>query len=155
LSVYTDPTEIAEEIKARVAQITTGNGYTTNVGATVRDGKIKIDDQDVPCTSVVEGADIVQSGVSQRMATAHIKQQYALVSYLQCDPDAPNTAARQAIRDLKRAIFRTDGKPDPTWGNKVRAVRYMGRNIGPRADGAAIVMAIVEIEVDYAEDLTA
>lgn len=152
---YFTAEQIADEFSARLATITVANGFQTEIGTRVLDGAVKVDDEMVPCVSVVEGADMVQNGPSQRVVTAHILQQYAAVAYLACDPAAPNKAARKAIADMKRAIFRTDGKPDSTWGGRVRAVRYRGRNIGPRADGAPIVMAIVEIEVEFAEQLAA
>lgn len=151
--VYTSADEVAAEVAARAATIRTSNGFESELGAKVLDGVVKVDDDMIPCLSIVEGADQVQNGPSQRVVIAHIKQQYALVAYAACDPNAPNVTARRLIKDMKRAMFLTDGKPDVTWGGKVRSVTYRGRNIGPRADGAAIVQAIVEIEVEYAEQL--
>lgn len=155
MTQYTTPEEIAAEIATRIAQIDGADGWITEIGTRIFHGRVQVDDDVVPCCSIVEGADQVQTGPSQRMAMAHIKQQYALVAYLACDANSPNTAARQAIRDIKRAIFRTNGAPSKDWGGKVRSVNYQGRNIGPRADGKPLVMAVVEIEVEYAEDLAA
>lgn len=151
-SNYTKADEIAAEIEARMALILAADGFSCDAGD-VFQGRLDIDDEMVPCTSVIEGVDDVQTGPSQKVVTAHIVQQYAIVRYVPCDPAKPNEAARRAIADVKKAIFLTAGKPDSTWGGKVRAVRYRGRNIGPRADGKPLVMAVVEIAVEYAENL--
>lgn len=151
--IYTSAADVGLEITARLQQIGIANGYATDIGARVYRGRIAIDDDLVPCASVIEGNDEVQTGPSQRFASAHLRQQYALIGYAPCDPDNPNDAAHQIIRDLQRAMFGTDGKPDVTWGGKVRAIRYRGRNIGPRADGKAIVMALIEIEVEFVHTL--
>jgi hypothetical protein len=152
MTVFTNSDAIAADIKARVAQITKANGYETDIGLTIFDGRTAVNDEDVPCTSIIEGADTVKS-TPGRSAAWKIEQLYVLVGYAPCDPDAPNAAARAVIRDLKRAIFKTNGKPDATFGGKVLEIEYRGRNIGPRADGVPIVMGIVEIAVVYAESL--
>jgi hypothetical protein len=81
------------------------------------------------------------------------EQEYILFAYVPCDPRNPNDAAHAAIRDMKRAIFRTAGAADTRLGGKVHRVRYLGRDIGPRADGAGVVLAAIEVEGQYAEDL--
>lgn len=149
---FTSAHEVAAEVSARIAQILTANGYETDIGTTVFEGRIAINDEDVPCISVIEGTDTVLS-TPGRSALWKIEQRYALVGYAPCDPDAPNTAARAMIRDMKKAIFKTNDKPDATFGGKVLEIHYKGRNIGPRPDGAAIVMAIVEIAVVFVESL--
>lgn len=152
MNVYTNATQIAAEIEARIAQIRVANGYETDIGATVYRGKIAVNDDDVPCCSIIEGLDTVE-GTPGRSSQWKISQAYALVGYAQCDPAHPNDTAHAVIRDLKRAIFKTDGKADATFGRKVLQVEYSGRNIGPRADGMSIVMGIVEISVQYVESL--
>jgi hypothetical protein len=153
MTVYTTATEIAAEIEARVGQIRTANGFATDIGATVFRGRIAVNDEDVPCVSIIEGTDSVLS-TPGRAALWKIEQHYALVGYVPCDPANPNDAAHALITDLKRAIFKTNGKADATFGGKVLEIHYKGRNIGPRADGAPIVMGIVEIAVVFAESLS-
>jgi hypothetical protein len=151
----TNATQIAAELKRRIDLIRTDADvpYLTNIGAKVFRGKVRIDDDLVPCTSIIEGEDHVQS-TPGRSALWKIGQRYALVGYAQCDPDNPNDTAHQIIRDFKRAVFWTNGKPTTDLGGLALEVHYKGRQIGPRADGAAIVMAIVEIEVVYIESPT-
>lgn len=140
---------IASELASRLAQITVANGYVTNIGSKVFRGKRKIEDSAVPCAVLIEAEDMVEDRPG-RLPAAQITQRYVLGGYEQCDPDNPNDMAHSIIRDIKRAVFPGDGN----LGGKVRAVKYRGRDIGPRTDGQPIVFAVVEIDIEYVEDLT-
>lgn len=144
--------DVGDEVAARIAAIRTTNGCETNIGATVFRGRRKVDDSMLPCVAMIESTDTIHDS---NEATAYlIGQRFLLFAYLSCDPNNPNVAAHAAIRDLKRAIFRTAGKPDVTWGRSVKEVRYLGKDIGPRADGASFVLAAIEFEVLFVEDVT-
>jgi hypothetical protein len=151
-ALLTSSEAIGLELQARVAARLVANGAETNVGASVFRGRRVVDDDQVPCTSIIEGDDDIteNDGPSTSIRT---RQQFVLLGYVPCDPDHPNDAAHKALRDLKRAVFTTDGKPDRTLGRQVRRVRYEGRDIGPRADGAALVVVALEVSVEYVEDL--
>lgn len=144
--------EIAQELSTIIGTIRKTNGYETDIGVKVMRGKRKIEDDEVPCVSIVEGDDNVNQGKSKREPSAEIDQQYMLVGYSPCDPNNPNDEAHKIIRDLKRAIFK---EPDGanSFAKKVRDVQYKGRDIGARADGTAIVMGVIEITVTYVERL--
>lgn len=146
--------QIAIEIANRLATRTVAQGAETDLGAKVFRGRVRIHDDMIPCSVIIEGDDVVarERGVGP---TVKIEQRYVLMAYVPCDPDNPNDAAHKAIRDLKRAMFVTAGKPDATWGRKVKEVAYLGRDIGPRADGAAFVLAVIEIAVEFPESLAA
>lgn len=150
MSTFNTAEAVSQEIQTRLQAVLIANGFQTNMGQRVYLGKLAIEDQHVPCVSVVEGIDNVNPSDSRKNPTALVKQQYALVGYAVCDPDHPNETAHKIIRDIKRAIFKGSNSD---FGGKVSTVRYIGRNIGPRADGAAVVQAVVEIEVAYVEDL--
>lgn len=152
MNVYTNAQEVSDEVAARLAQITIANGYETNIGATIFEGRLDVNDADVPCASMIEGNDTVHTAPG-RSALWKVEQRYGLVGYATCDPSRPNAAAHAMLRDLKRAMFKTNGKADATFGGKALHVEYKGRNIAPRADGAPIVMAILEIAVVFAESL--
>lgn len=144
---------VAAEIKARLQTLTVAQGAETDIGTDVHMGRTKIDDSMIPCTVVIEADDQPARG---RVGTQYeVTQRYVLFAYLTCDPMNPNEAAHAAIRDMKRAVFLTNGKDDVTMGGKVREVRYLGRDIGPRADGAAFVVAAMEITAEYVERLAA
>jgi hypothetical protein len=142
--------DIGLELKARLEACTLAAGAETDLGRKVYLGQTAISDDLIPCTSIIEGQDDIRKRNAAGLVVTG--QSYAFLAYLPCDPDNPNAAAHKAIRDIKRAVFTTGGKPDPTWGGRVRAVEYLGRDIGARSDGAAFVLAIVEIAVEYVED---
>lgn len=141
--------DLADLIAARLATLTIAQGAETDIGLRVFQGRRKIDDDQCPCAVLIEGLDEVEQSDSQRDPKIKVWQQYTLVAYDVCNPDHPNVKAHAMIRDLKRAIFR-DGA---TLGGEVRSVEYAGRDIGPRKDGVNIVMATVDIKVEYVENL--
>lgn len=141
---------ISDEIVARLQRITVALGAETDAGVRVFRGRRVPSDDLIPCTVIIEGTDQV---VGQQGWFAQFQQQYLIYAYVPCDPANPNVAAHKALRDLKRAIFQTDGKPDWTWRGRVRRVTYQGKDIGPRADGAAFVLAVLDVAIEYAENL--
>ncbi len=146
---------VAAVIYDRILRITMENGFETDMGRTVFQGKTKVADEQVKdagsCISVIEGIDTVEDRAARgRNPLVKLEQRYGLVGYSICDPNAPNLAAHMMLRDMKKAIWH-DGS---TFGGTVFAVTYLSRDIGPRADGVNIVMALLEIGVQYAEDLS-
>lgn len=143
--------QVSAIVQERMRSITLANECETDIGSQVYMGRRIVADEDIGsgAITVIEGIDTVTSRPG-RIPNAVIEQRYALVAYLPCDPDQPNAAAHAAIRDLKRAIF----KGNATFEDRVRTVKYLGRDIGTRADGARYVVALVEIAVEYVEDLT-
>lgn len=151
-TLFKSATEVASEIETRIQRISIENGYLTDIGRVVYMGRTAIDDTAVPCSSVVEGDDQVTNSAG-RSSLAKIAQEYALIGYADCDADRPNDTAHKIIKDLKRAIFTTDGKQNSDFGGRVDRIDYRGRNIGPRADGAGKVMALIEIAVLFTEQI--
>lgn len=144
--------DVAAEIKARIATRTVALGAETNLGATIFQGRRHVDDSMPPCVTIIEAEDT--PGRVNVRDEYEVQQRYVLFAYVPCDPSNPNVAAHAAIRDMKRALFTTAGKSDVRWGGKIRSIEYIGRDIGPRADGAAFVVAAVEIVVTYVERLS-
>jgi hypothetical protein len=140
-------------IKQRLETRTIAQGAETDLGATVYLGRRHVDDTMIPCTTLIEGPD--EPGRGHVVDEYEVAQKYIVFAYVPCDANAPNTAAHAAIRDIKRALFRTAaGGPDKNLGGQVRALRYLGRDIGPRADGAAFVVVGVEVEATYVEKMS-
>jgi len=143
--------DIGTELSTRLAACTVALGAETDLGTRVYRGRRRIDDTMIPCAVVIEGDDVPDRG---NVKTAYkLDQRYVLYAYVPCDPDNPNDAAHAAIRDLKRAVFNTGGAADPKLGGLVRDCVYLGRDIGPRADGASFVLAAIEIGVEYVENV--
>lgn len=147
--------DVGLEISTRLRACLVSLGAETDLGMSVLRGRRVIDDDQIPCVAIIEGQDDVEENEASREARAKIKQDYVLLAYIPCDPVNPNDAAHKALRDMKRAMFRTGVKADRTLGGKVTRVRYRGRDIGPRGDGAAFVVAALEINVEFVEDLSA
>lgn len=145
--------DVAAEINSRIEACTIALGAETDLGVKVFQGRRHISDDMIPCATVIEGPD---APARARVRTEYeIGQTYVIFAYVPCDPANPNVAAHKAIRDMKRALFKTAGKADATLGGKVRALDYLGRDIGPRADGAAYVVAAIEVSASYVEMLDA
>lgn len=145
--------DIGLELAARLATRTIAQGAETDLGMSVLRGRRAVDDDMVPCVALIEGSDDVTENDSRKTLDTQIVQHYVALAYVACDPQHPNDAAHKAIRDMKRAVFTTDGQPDRTLGGRVRRVKYHGRDIGPRADGAGLVVASIEVSVEFVEDL--
>jgi hypothetical protein len=149
LTPFTQGRSIAAHLAGVLAGITKANGYKTDIGLRVYRGRRKIDDTLVPCGVLIEGED--RPGENVGRDTLKIVQSYVLGGYAPCDPDHPNDTAHDIISDIKKAVF---SHPDGRLGGRSNKVRYVGRDIGPRTDGVAIVFAVVHIEVDFAETLS-
>lgn len=141
---------VAAEIFRRMEGIRIANGCETDIGRKVYRGKRKVDEDKVGdgCSVLIEGDDDPQDR-SGRKPTIKNAQRYVLGAYVPCDADHPNDAAHAVLRDLKRAIF---GGAE-NFDGRVFYVSYRGRDIGPRADGVNIVFALIEIDVQFVEDL--
>lgn len=142
--------DAAAAFAARLATITTANGYSTEIGANVLRGKPNIfhsdDDSDLPCIILAEAEDRIEDQ-KPRTGLVKLAQRYVFEGHDACDPDHPNDKAHLILADLKRAIF---GQP---FGTMFYELRYVGRAIGARPDGTAIVAASIEVEAVYSEDL--
>lgn len=137
---------LAAQLVARVAAITVGNGYATDIGLRVFEGRRRLDESHIPCAVVVEGED---SPTSQQLGKIKNAVRYAVEGVASCDPDNPNIVGRAIVADLKKAIWGSD----VTFGRTVISLEYLGRTIAPREDGQNTVSASVEFSVSYAETL--
>ena len=147
---YTKAGDIAIEIHARLSRIRIAAGFETEIGRDVKRGRRKIPGDDAPpCIAIIEGDDSPTDRPG-RIPMVLVQQSYVFDAFDKCDPDNPNDQAHKMIRDIKRAIFAGDA----TLSGRVSRVSYLGRDIGPRPDGAALVQARVMIDVEYVEDLT-
>jgi|SRR5215217_566042 len=137
---------VSLHIESLVSTIKIADGFETDIGLRVFQGKRAVDDDEIPCISIIEGLD--HPGDTRNRTEIKTGVDYALVAYLRCDPDRPNTAAHQALRDLKKVIFEKT-----RLGFRVGALDYRGRDIGARSDGQPFVMAVLHFTVDIAETL--
>jgi hypothetical protein len=147
------PEQIGAIIKARIESCTVANGAETDLGVKVYRGRRSIDDTMMPCASLIEAEESPVQADGRRRADVKVETRVSAHAFVPCDPNDPNLAAHAAIRDLKRALFSTNGQADTTLGGAVEQLRYLGSDIGTRADGAAFVTAIVDVAVTHFENL--
>jgi hypothetical protein len=140
--------EIALALTAKLQQITKANGYATDIGTRVFRGKLALTPSDMPCIVIVEGDDSV---LEHTRIKARVKQRYTLEGHAECDAENPNDRAHEIIADLKRAVF----NGDLTLGGPVRSIEYRGRLITPREDGFNTVAAGIDIDAEFAENVSA
>lgn len=141
---------IALALVARLAAIDGTGTFETTIGDTVFRGRRRIDETAIPCITLIESDEkVLQTAQDNKLV--RLSQRYIVEAHDACDADNPNDKAHALIRDIKRALFLVD----KTLGGVARTMTYAGRMIAARDDGMAIVSAVVEIDVEYAENLTA
>lgn len=145
--------EISRLITERLETCRTAAGFETDLGREVYRGRLAVDARQVPCAAIIEGNQTLSEADGRTALEVRILQEYVVLAYVPCDIKHPNDAAHQALRDVRRALFVTNGKPDRTLGDKVKRLMYRGHDIGPRADGAAFVVAQVILAVEFVEML--
>lgn len=139
---------LAAELHARISTITIANGFNTDIGLHVLQGRRRLDESHIPCAVIVEGED---QPASQMPGKVKVVARYAVEGVAACDPDNPNAVGRAIVADIKKAIW----GGDITFGRQVVAIEYLGRTIAPREDGLETVSAAVEFSLAYAETLAA
>lgn len=142
--------EIAAYLVGVLQSITTSNGYLTDIGVRLMDGSRKIDRHHPPCIVLYEAED-TPSRESEGSTTVLITQRYLVGGYIECDPENPNVAARQMIKDIKKALWGPTQGAD--LGGRVKQFDYEGKDIGPRIDGEPIVYVTVEATAKFVESL--
>jgi len=152
MTVFMKSADVAAEIKTRMQGVLLSNGCETDIGRAVFMGRRKLPgDDEPPCIIVIEADDRTDDTAGKtQTAKIKVRQPYMIDAWDVCDPNNPNDKAHAMIRDIKRAIF---GGGNRMLDGKVFAVEYVGRDIGPRPDGVALVQVRVEIAVVFAEDL--
>lgn len=143
---------VANEIRRRLLTCTVAQGAETNLGRVVHHGQAAIDVEQAPCCKLIEGDDVVEQRAGQR-TDYEVEQRFAVIAYLPCTRDTPMTAAHAGARDIKRALFSTDGKPDGRLGGAVKTIEYSGKQMGFRKEGELMVLVIVEFGVKYVENV--
>lgn len=149
MTTITRTSELARFIATRLEGILVANGYVTDMGQRAYRGRRNLDASMAPCVGVIEGEDAPQDQSGGRQQVV-VRQRYAITSIVACDPDNPNDAANDAVEDITHALF-CDGE---RMGGSVKKIDYVGRDIGPRADGEATVQVVVHVDITIVQDLT-
>lgn len=144
--------DIALAVSARLAGITTANGYQTNIGLRVMRGRKRLEESHLPCAVIIERPDKPDRQSGQRDPSVKVTQNFVIEGHAVCDPDNPNDVGHQIVTDIKKAIWHEK----MTYGadKKLIAINYEGKTISPREDGITVVAAAVEISVEFVESLS-
>lgn len=142
---------VANEIRRRLLTCTVAQGAETDLGRVVHHGQAAIDVEQAPCCKLIEGDDVANPAGLK--TDYQVEQRFAVIAYLRCSRDTPMTAAHAGARDIKRALFSTDGKPDARLGGTVKMIEYSGKQMGFRKEGELMVLVIVEFGVTYVENV--
>jgi hypothetical protein len=150
--------EISNKVRDMLASIIIANGNLTDIGSKIHRGRLKPvnDEAEVPCMSIIEGHEEVLTTSHNIQADrtvkklANVRQEYIIVGFDKCDPDDPLTRAHDMLEDIGRVMFR-GGLALDTF--KDATIEYRGQDVGTRADGVAIVSAIMHVEVTFAKQL--
>lgn len=144
---------VAAYMHSLVSDITTANGYLTDIGLRVFRGRIALDDSCPPCVTIIETTDSSDDTTANGTNVA-ISQRFVFEAALPCDPDNPNDAAHDVICDLMKAVFRdVDPRSSGIVGREVSRIEYISKNIVPRKEGTSIVSASIAVNVRYSFDL--
>lgn len=138
--------DIATTLVAKLMTIRTANGYATECGSQVFQGRRAISVEQTPCVVIHEGDEKIDDGTRRTFKNA---TDYVLEGFATCDADNPNVAARAIVKDIKRAVF----TGDITFGSGVVRLEYLGRFIGENPAGTNYVSARVGIRVTYADHM--
>lgn len=140
-------------VSERLSQISKANGFETDCGTRIFRGRRKVEKEQVGttgCILILEGRDIPEQQIGGRLAQVLLLQEYGIVAFVPIEgTEEPNDAAHRALRDMKKAIW----KSDATFGQQVKEVRYQARDIGVREDGTNHVEVLLEIGVVFVESL--
>jgi len=145
---------LAANISARLSEIRIANGYLTDIGASVKRGKLTFNESEAPCIVLVEGDDdpIEQQNLQCRLSLSFIAEGHDV-----CDPENPNDKIHDIATDIKKAIF----GDDTTFGGLVKpnrnatpGLRYTGSSKGVREDGSKLVSCGIQFECEIVEDLS-
>lgn len=150
--------QLATALNARIATIKKANGYLTDIGSGVFNGRTEINVSELPCAVIVEGDDrVVSEGPSSpTVGVKQVKmaQRFIIEGHTTCNPLNPNDACHDIVEDLQRACFAGDRAFGLRGIVKGDEMAYNGKNFGERPDGTDIIAASIEIEIVYIFDLT-
>jgi len=138
--------DIADAWVAKLTTIRIANGYLTDCGTRVYQGKRAIGPENTPCAVIFEGDEKIDDGTRRAFKNT---TEYVVEGFAPCDPDNPNVVARAIVADIKRALF----TGDLTVGTRVVQMKYAGRVIGENVAGTSFVSARVGVHVTYADHM--
>lgn len=138
----------AENLVERLSRIDADAGYLTSVGRHVYWGRKTIPSG---TSAFVALHETDEEGVLEQKSDGVVllRVPYVIEAQMPCDPDHPNEAGHRMVRDIKAAIFGAGMQ----LAGCLNDIRYAGRTIFQRDNGAKNVVVQVRIEVTLTESL--
>lgn len=138
-------------IKSRLQQITTPNGYLTNLGAgLITRSRDSVPDEPTTPFVLIVGGDIVEnedkSSTRSSISDMDVTVEFA-VPYGTDEAQQPELLAHNGRQDIVRALRGAFRKSAPG----LRSLNVTGSRIGSPEDGASIVIAQVTARVGLSE----
>lgn len=148
-------TTIAQQVLAalagRLAVIRKANGYNTDAGLHVFQGRLYLDeDDDLPALSIIENLE--QPTTAQVDGTlVRETTPYQIQGLIACTPNAPLAEGHQLLADIKRALFVHPSGPEFERLIAGASIDYMGRQVFQRLESARFCEVHVLLEITHGE----
>lgn len=145
---------IIKDFLARLAVITTANGYNTNIGARVLRVRKNVNPEELPCCVVWPGAETGVASYGENACTMPIR----IEGLAEFGSVNPSVLSEQILGDLKKCIFQPGNTLSRTMSGWVRSPDYIdflayaggGTDTYPE-EGQKTVGASILVEVGYTE----
>lgn len=139
-------TLVTESLAERLRGCTAGAGFSSNVGATVRTGRMSAGAVDAPCTYIIPG----RGAGNALYGAVEYTRAYEIRAFvdLSTHPELSDCdLTDQIIWDVRR-IIETDALPGAD------GVRFVSDQPGYREDGGNLVGALLNYEITFTVDLS-
>lgn len=135
-------------LAARLAQITTANGYTTNAGANVRLGVRELEEGAALPLLVINELD---TDITRRACATHeVAAEVVVEGHFACTVADTLTPGHALLRDIQRAL--TPAGCDFTFGGVLIDLAVKGRRVMARESGARTGTCQLLLAVRFNED---
>lgn len=150
MSTTTIAQQVLAALASRLATIKKDDGFNTNAGKNVFQGRLYLDeDDDLPALSIIENLEqptmATVDGTLIRETTP-----YQVQGLISCTPNAPLTAGHGLLADIKKALFIHPSGPEFEMLGGA-SLSYVGRQVFQRLESARFCEVHVLLEITHGE----
>jgi hypothetical protein len=138
------------ELKTRLGDIQTANGYHTDAGSRVFLGRVLADGSDVPAVSVMPAED-AEGEVTVDAELYRERVPYEIHGVANADPSHPLKAGHQLGADIRRAIYRARSADFELLGGTAVQVEPGPTVVTQRDPGSSYSDVVVSLTITHAE----
>lgn len=135
----------------RLAAIRTADGYNTDAGQHVFQGRIYLDeDTDLPALSIIEN---LEQPTTAQVDGPLVREStpYQVQGLIACDTRDPLLAGHQLLADIKRAVLRNPAGPEFEELLPGASLEYTGRQVFQRLESSRFVEVHVLLTITHCE----